>query len=53
MIRKGNLNMDPRSVLPFPHTTSREVNNLNNIYELLFDTFINYLFFDLDWLAIK
>lgn len=27
MIRKGNLNMDPRSVLPFPNTTSKDVNN--------------------------
>jgi len=27
---KGNVDTDTRSVLPFPNTTSREVNNLSN-----------------------
>lgn len=27
MMRKDDLNVDSRSVLPFPNTTSREVNN--------------------------
>jgi len=39
MMRKGDLNIDFRSVLPFPNTTSREVINYLNDSKVICDIY--------------
>ncbi|XP_022163189.1 uncharacterized protein LOC111028754 [Myzus persicae] len=43
MMRKGNLNMDLRSVLPFPNTTSREIGWLSSKQEFQLEIFGPYI----------